>query len=174
MQDGTIGDDLVVKPLSAHVRDILYTRRNGNDDSVNPSGGGEPGILAEYIKSLEPHDDGTNRGHFELHDDYAFLDEDEELEDEDVFVGRPQNSLNGGPRQGRWIRKRGRRKRVKRDADDIDFDDDDDDNEVYEEEEEFIVDEEASSKIRPDLHVIYRRRNSHLQHPSDYRECTSR
>ena len=32
----------------------------------------------------------------ELHDDYAFLDEDEELEDEDVFVERPQNSIGGG------------------------------------------------------------------------------
>ena len=32
----------------------------------------------------------------ELHDDYAFLDEDEELEDEDIFVERPQNSLGSG------------------------------------------------------------------------------
>ena len=32
----------------------------------------------------------------ELHDDYAFLDEDEELEDEDVFVERPQNSIGAG------------------------------------------------------------------------------
>ena len=31
-----------------------------------------------------------------MHDDYAFLDEDEELEDEDVFVERPQNSIGGG------------------------------------------------------------------------------
>ena len=31
-----------------------------------------------------------------MHDDYAFLDEDEELEDEDVFVERPQNSLGSG------------------------------------------------------------------------------
>ena len=37
-----------------------------------------------------------------MHDDYAFLDEDEELEDEDVFVERPQNSLgDGGLKKGR-------------------------------------------------------------------------
>ena len=40
----------------------------------------------------------------ELHDDYAFLDEDEELEDEDIFIERPQNSLgsgSGGLKKGR-------------------------------------------------------------------------
>ena len=41
----------------------------------------------------------------ELHDDYAFLDEDEELEDEDIFVERPQNSLGSGNGGGGGLKK---------------------------------------------------------------------
>ena len=44
----------------------------------------------------------------ELHDDYAFLDEDEELEDEDIFVERPQNSLGSGNGGGNGGLKKGR------------------------------------------------------------------
>ena len=47
-------------------------------------------------------------------------------------------------------------------------------NEVEEEddEDEFTPDdaEKSGSALRSDLHVIYRRRNSHLDHSSDYRE----
>ena len=63
-QDGTIGDDIVVKPLSAQVRQVLNTRRMSAEDNAEEeeerggAGGGggtegkESGILADYVRSL--------------------------------------------------------------------------------------------------------------------------
>ena len=55
-QDGTIGDDIVVKPLSAQVRQVLNTRRmSAEEDNMTNGGGGgedESGILADYVRSL--------------------------------------------------------------------------------------------------------------------------
>ena len=48
----------------------------------------------------------------------------------------------------------------------IEEEDDDDVGGGY----EFTPDAEKSGTLRSDLHVIYRRRNSHLEHSSDYRE----
>ena len=51
----------------------------------------------------------------------------------------------------------------------------DDYNEIDDEEDdgggyEFTPDAEKSGALRSDLHVIYRRKNSQLDHSSDYRE----
>ena len=51
-QDGTIGDDIVVKPLSAHVRQVLNTQRMSAEESEAKDGGGG-GILADYVRSLQ-------------------------------------------------------------------------------------------------------------------------
>ena len=60
-QDGTIGDDIVVKPLSAQVRQVLNTRRMSAEDNAEEeerggggggAGEGESGILADYVRSL--------------------------------------------------------------------------------------------------------------------------
>ncbi len=169
-QDGTIGDDIVVKPLDAHIRQALNAQEMDAERRSSDDGAGG-GILADYIRSLNQGPD-SNRGHFELHDDYAFLDEDEDLEDEDVFVGKPQNSiarsmnLNGGEQRGRWVR----RKRVKREDNSSDVDDDEYNEIDVDGDGEFEVDEAATSQIRSDVHIIFKRRNSHLQHPSDYRK----
>jgi hypothetical protein len=189
LMDGTIGDEIVVKPLSAHLRQILNSQtgaaedgiyddeREGNDEISSNS------ILAEYIKSIEPLTPRNNDNRFELHDDYAFLDEDENLEDEDVFVKRPQydqdrkqdfpGSFAKGGVDGRR-RRRGRRstssKKVddKRD-DDVDFDEMDEPNLVNaKEKEEMHKQQKEAAEIRSDLHIIYRRKNSHLEHASDY------
>jgi hypothetical protein len=180
-----------VKPLSAHLRQILNSQtgaaedgiyddeREGNDEISSNS------ILAEYIKSIEPLTPRNNDNRFELHDDYAFLDEDENLEDEDVFVKRPQydqdrkqdfpGSFAKGGVDGRR-RRRGRRstssKKVddKRD-DDVDFDEMDEPNLVNaKEKEEMHKQQKEAAEIRSDLHIIYRRKNSHLEHASDYRK----
>merc|ERR1719245_1946886 len=108
---------------------------NAEEEERGGGGGGtegkESGILADYVRSLREMQEQRPR-RTELHDDYAFLDEDEELEDEDIFVERPQNSLGsggGGLKKGRNLNHFGggdmmgrqqmrdrwaRRKRVKR------------------------------------------------------------
>merc|ERR1719264_1170327 len=197
LMDGTIGDDIVVKPLSAQVRQVLSTRRMSAEDNTENGGEDDSGILEGYVRSLRDMDEHRPR-RTELHDDYAFLDEDEELEDEDVFVERPQNSIGGlggglggkkgknlnlnnygnyggGQMRDRWAR----RKRVKREgeddgdkgpeSDDVDFEY----NEIDDEEDdggyEFTPDTaEKSGERLSDLHVIYRRKNANMEHSSDY------
>ena len=51
-QDGTIGDDIVVKPLSAQVRQVLNTQRM-SAENANEGGGDGGGILADYVRSLQ-------------------------------------------------------------------------------------------------------------------------
>ena len=73
-----------------------------------------------------------------------------------------------------------RRKRVKRDGEDDDDDVDFDYNEIDEGGDfEFVPDAEQAAErergeLRSDLHVIYRRKNSHLEHSSDYRKSRER
>ena len=145
-QDGTIGDDLVVKPLSAATRRLL-SRPSPQDQVPSPS---EPrpsyprdrSLLAEYVRQRQSRNDFRYRkSRTDIDDDYAFLDEDEDLEDEDVMVG------NGNSVHARW---NGRMKR-----------------EAEEEEDE---DDFEDADIRPDLHVIFKRKDATLNHNSDYRE----
>ena len=78
-----------------------------------------------------------------------------------------------------------RRKRVKREGgggeedDDVDFeyneiDDDGDDFEFVPDAEQQSATEAKKGQLRSDLHVIYRRKNSHLEHSSDYRKSQKR
>ena len=91
----------------------------------------------------------------ELHDDYAFLDEDEDLEDEDVMIRSP----NGIPT---WQRNQ----RHKRDASPDVEDDDDDDTAVD-------GDDIFEDEINADLHVVFKRKDSSTEHGSDYRKFLS-
>ena len=80
-------------------------------------------------------------------DDYEFLDEDEDLEDDDVMGVTSPNTVSARRKAVRAWRRRGKR-----------------DTEVV----EAKVDPES---IRSEFHVVFRRKDSHLQHDSDYREC---
>jgi len=101
-------------------------RRRRQKDPVEKESGKES-LLARY---LADNDIGIKRFTDE-NDDYAFLDEDEDLSDEEVMADSPSER-----RVNRW----------KRGAD--------------EEEEEF----------RSDLHVIFRRKDAHVDHDHDYRK----
>jgi len=148
LQDGTIGDDLVVKPLSAETRRIFADGSfNGGKDTIAPTEekndneGSGRSLLARY---LADNDVGTKR-YTNENDDYAFLDEDEDLADDVVMVDEIQSPST--PVDRRW----------KRNAD----------KEANEEEKE----EQEEYEFRSDLHVIFRRKDAHVNHESDYRKC---
>lgn len=87
LMDGTIGEDLVVKPISAEVRRRLQQ---------------DPELLASTLRDLQPSPSEIHSAPLpsDHADDYAFLDEYDNLEDEDVMVP----SLNA-------VRERARHKR---------------------------------------------------------------
>ena len=60
-QDGTIGDDIVVKPLSAQVRQVLSTRRMSAEDNTENGGEDDSGILEGYVRSLRDMDEHRPR-----------------------------------------------------------------------------------------------------------------
>ena len=72
-------------------------------------------------------------------DDYAFLDEDELMEDEDVMVSNGNSVSEAIP--SRWGN------RSKRDSE-----------------------SDQEEEIRSDLHVIYKRRDTYVDHNNDYRK----
>ena len=107
-QDGTIGDDLVVKPISAQVRshiDTSYPQYKSRPFSP-------PFLYENQDFVLEKRRTTEN-------DDYEFLDEFESLDDDDVMRN---------PR---------RQKRSQQD-------------------------------LVSNFHVVFKRKDSHLSHPSDY------
>ena len=69
----------------------------------------KPSLLGEYIGETEVRDSINGHKVTDENDDYAFLDEDENLEDEDVVDGPGMNSL-------RW------RRRYRRSVQDLDQD----------------------------------------------------
>lgn len=102
LMDGTLGDDLVVRPLPAKLRQRLKT-------IPDPRLHQAPGLMEDYIQAAnerpdESENDDVVNGYYdrELHDDYAFLDEDEDLEDEDIMFRSP----NGLPS---WQSRRNKR-----------------------------------------------------------------
>lgn len=86
-QDGTIGDELVVKPISSEVRRILAQRGYDQDQEEDLEAQGSS-LMDDYLwPSFQNDDTSGSKVPKELHDDYAFLDEDDDdLEDEDVKV----------------------------------------------------------------------------------------
>lgn len=71
LMDGTIGDDLVVKPISAEVRAKVSSSHNNLER-----------VLYEDV------DFALEKRRTTEDDDYAFLDENEAIEDEDVMRPR--------------------------------------------------------------------------------------
>lgn len=137
----------MVKPLSAQVRQQLRRRQQQQQQQASESSESSSGLLQDYLRERELltlSEQEERASERELHDDYAFLDEDEDLEDEDVMVRSP----NGLPS---WQDNNGR---GKRDAGDEDAEDED---------------EEDVSEIQPQMHVVFRRKDT-VEHSSDYRE----
>ena len=129
--DGTIGDEFVVKPLPASIRTQIDRNPDLHDvvDTEYPTFG--------YQTQPEPFN-----GHRRTNetDDYEFLDEEEDLEDDDVMVPSP-NRIGANSRRvsiGQAWRRRGKR-------------------DVLEKE-----------NIRSEFHIVYKRKDSHLSHSSDY------
>ncbi|XP_040567862.1 A disintegrin and metalloproteinase with thrombospondin motifs like isoform X2 [Lepeophtheirus salmonis] len=83
LMDGMISEDLVVKPITPDMRDRLSIPRSPRFLPFPE----EEDETEEEIRS--PRVISSNRL---LHDDYAFLDEDEDIEDEDVMVQRNKRS----------------------------------------------------------------------------------
>ena len=81
LQDGTIGDDLVVKPISAEVRRLLAQKSYRDQIAAE-----ESSLIEDFLRAKIATANEESEHLKELHDDYAFLDEDEDLEDEDVMV----------------------------------------------------------------------------------------
>ena len=142
-QDGTIGDDLVVKPLSADVRsrisqDSEYKKSHFSHNSYPHS---NPPSTHSDLKSspstrfddflYEEYDFALEKRRTSETDDYAFLDENENIEDEDVFRHRQKRS-------------------------------------TAEASTHFDANS-STDRIRSDYHVVYKR-NDHLDHISDYRK----
>ena len=92
LQDGTIGDDLVVNTLTSQIRSQI------SEGVLEYS---EPVAEASYDDPFEVREDffdGDDTRHTNETDDYEFLDEEDKLVDKDVKVG----SLNNiGRRRGK-------------------------------------------------------------------------
>ena len=85
LQDGTIGDDLVVKPLPSQIRSQI------SEGVLEYS---EPVAAASYDEPFEVREDffdGDDTRHTNETDDYEFLDEEDKLVDKDVKVGSLNN-----------------------------------------------------------------------------------
>lgn len=98
LQDGTIGDDLVVKPMSSAVRSHI-DKSFANEYKSQP-------FSEEFL--LEDQDFVLERRRTTDTDDYEFLDETDDIDDEDVMMQR-------APRRQR-IQRRPIQRRQKRDA----------------------------------------------------------
>ena len=97
LQDGTIGDDLVVKPLPSQIRSQI------SEGVLEYS---EPVAAASYDEPFEVREDffdGDDTRHTNETDDYEFLDEEDKLVDKDVKVGSLNNiGRRRGKREIRW------------------------------------------------------------------------
>jgi hypothetical protein len=101
LQDGTIGDELVIKPISRATRKKLSSH---SEESMNAHLGYS--LLEDFIKNEHVE----RKWRTDENDDYAFLDEDENLEDEDVmvdyqnYVNSPWNKAARGKRSASEIK----------------------------------------------------------------------
>ena len=133
----------MVKPLPASLRTHINANSEFHDDDgyIYDIDGG--GGFDSRSSSFVYERRRTNET-----DDYEFLDEEEDLEDDDVLGSGSINSAAATRRRaesvGRAWRRRGRR--------DVSS----------------LVED---GPIRSEFHVVFKRRDSHLQHESDYREC---
>ena len=109
--------------------------------------------MAEAPDSEDDDDLYTFPEERELHDDYAFLDEDEELEDEDIMV----RNANGLPS---WQATGGKRRRRRSNS-----------GAAW----AAAADEgqESQDIINADLHVVFKRTDTNKQHMGDYRKTQS-
>ena len=108
LQDGTIGDDLVVKPISAQVRSHI--------DKSYPEYKSRP-FSQKFL--YENQDFVLEKRRTTENDDYEFLDEFESLDDDDVIRRQKRNS-------------------------------------------------ELEKDLVSNFHVVFKRKDNHLTHPSDY------
>ena len=103
--------------------------------ATSPGSRSKP-FAEDYLYYDDNVDVETIKRHTNETDDYAFLDEDENMEDEDVMVPSP-NALSGGGYRRRTSNPRSRQKR----------------------------------DIRSEFHVVFKRKDSQLDHVSDYSTC---
>lgn len=116
-----------MKPLPASIRSQLSEQNFGSkDDTIRSE-------LSEEPLADDPEAEVVQRRETDDSDDYEFLDEEENLEDDDVMVGNPNSA--GATFSSRQPLKR--HPRQKRD-------------------------------IQAEFHVVFRRKDSHLDHQSDY------
>ena len=101
IQDGTIGDDLVVKPLPAALRSRLQQHKN---DQIRLSGDFRDQDF-DYM-DVEASSDSLNvasdaHRRTNENDDYAFLDEDllTDEDDDDVKESLQRNYRNNNPKK---------------------------------------------------------------------------
>ena len=102
VQDGTIGDDLVVKPLPSRIRTQIAEGNLDTSESVATATYANPFDFDEEI-FVETETRHTNET-----DDYEFLDEDDKFNDPDVRVGN-FNGIRRRSRNQNRNRKRNRR-----------------------------------------------------------------
>jgi len=142
--DGTIGDDLVVKPISSKVRSHINKSFNSEYKTDKWALYEDQDFVLEKRRTTDT-------------DDYVFLDENEAIEDEDVMVNQDKSNRDQS-RNSRFssrinlsnqARARSRQKR----------DGNVDDNEQIEDE-----------PINIDYHVVYKRvdKRGRFQHSTDY------
>ena len=106
VQDGTIGDDLVVKPLPSRIRTQIA---EGNLDTA------ESFATATYANPFDVEEEifvETETRHTNETDDYEFLDEDDKFNDPDVVGG----NFNGLRRRSRNQNRNRNRKRNRREV----------------------------------------------------------